>query len=663
MDNSKNITPNGPANFTPSLGNYKDLQPFRYWCYKILPMVYDDSLSYYELLCKVVDYLNKTMEDVETLHGDVSNLHTAYEELQGYVNNYFSTLDVQEEINNKLDNMASSGELYEIIRKYTDPIVNEQNEKINVLKSRMDTFTSLPNGSTTGDAELTDIRVGYNGRVYPTAGDAVRDQNAELNIDLSRLSNLIRMVSDSMVNPNVVTIPSPINLIGTFEAGGIQGNNGEPNEYKNAFRNSEPVSYVANVTVKPLKNSIVYIHKYYKGKWIGQVARLEGEQTYTIDNNITVKIVILGDNYITLENINSYISLTYDINYKFKDYLFDILLSTTESIKKYSASNSGNIINKDGMELGGYPKGYYTDYIPIIGYSTILYTANINVSGNYVSFYDENKKYIPDISIPSTTAAASIKSDYIDITGNKYNKARYIRVNYYGEEFKNAVILIKNNSVLSGLVINALGDSITSTDYTVPNWWQMISKECNCNFNNYGVSGTSIAYNKYREEHFGKCFAERVAELDTNADCVIVMGGTNDDETPRGNWNDMVNTTFYGALNIIMSKLSNNFTGKPILFCTPIQKADDYANNISDPLSALNALSSTDTMSLQLRAEAIKAKASQYGFEVLDLYNHSGINGADANKIYYRTGDKFHPSEKGQKCLKIKIKRELEDIN
>ena len=111
MSKVRSITPLQPADFTPELGNYKTLQPFRYWCQKVLPLVYDDSLSYYELLCKVVDYLNKTMEDVETLHGDVTNLHAAYDELQSYVNNYFSTLDVQEEINNKLDEMVNNGEL------------------------------------------------------------------------------------------------------------------------------------------------------------------------------------------------------------------------------------------------------------------------------------------------------------------------------------------------------------------------------------------------------------------------------------------------------------------------------------------------------------------------------------------------------------------------
>ena len=100
------------------MGNYIDLKPFKFWCQKVLPLVYDDSLSYYELLCKVVDYLNKTIENVETLHSDVTNLHTDYEKLQSYVNNYFSSLDVQEEINNKLDDMVNNGELDILFSKY-----------------------------------------------------------------------------------------------------------------------------------------------------------------------------------------------------------------------------------------------------------------------------------------------------------------------------------------------------------------------------------------------------------------------------------------------------------------------------------------------------------------------------------------------------------------
>lgn len=142
----RSITPLPPADFTPSMGNYKTLQPFRYWCQKVLPLVYDDSLSYYELLCKVVDYLNKTMEDVKTLHGDVNNLHKAYVELQSYVNNYFSTLDVQEEINNKLDEMFSSGQLDKLLMLFIpygtpemygakgDGVTDDTNAFVEVLK-------------------------------------------------------------------------------------------------------------------------------------------------------------------------------------------------------------------------------------------------------------------------------------------------------------------------------------------------------------------------------------------------------------------------------------------------------------------------------------------------------------------------------------------------
>ena len=132
---ARGIVKKDPADFTPTLGNYTDLQPFRFWCQKVLPLVYDDSLSYYELLCKVVDYLNKTMEDVGVLEGDVTKLHKAYKELQGYVNDYFSTLDVQEEINNKLDEMANNGTLGEILKSVitvNQPVlVNNKEEMVN----------------------------------------------------------------------------------------------------------------------------------------------------------------------------------------------------------------------------------------------------------------------------------------------------------------------------------------------------------------------------------------------------------------------------------------------------------------------------------------------------------------------------------------------------
>lgn len=58
----------------------------------------------------------------------------------------------------------------------------EARERATAAEARMDTFTKLGNGSTTGDAELRDIRVGLNGIVYANAGSAVREQIRETRV-------------------------------------------------------------------------------------------------------------------------------------------------------------------------------------------------------------------------------------------------------------------------------------------------------------------------------------------------------------------------------------------------------------------------------------------------------------------------------------------------
>lgn len=65
-----------------------DLKSFRMWCQKVLPLVYDDSLSYYEVLCKVVTYLNNVIEGTNGVIDDVEDLRNDLATVQNWINNF-----------------------------------------------------------------------------------------------------------------------------------------------------------------------------------------------------------------------------------------------------------------------------------------------------------------------------------------------------------------------------------------------------------------------------------------------------------------------------------------------------------------------------------------------------------------------------------------------
>lgn len=100
--------------------NYIKLPPFKWFILENFPFIEADfdALTNWQLFCKLGKEINKIINSENTLGTQMENLTNAFIELQNYVTNYFDTLDVQDEINNKLDEMAESGELAEIISQY-----------------------------------------------------------------------------------------------------------------------------------------------------------------------------------------------------------------------------------------------------------------------------------------------------------------------------------------------------------------------------------------------------------------------------------------------------------------------------------------------------------------------------------------------------------------
>ena len=60
----------------------KAVFPLRFWCQRVLPAVYDDSLSYYEAVCKMGSKLNEIIAIVNDSDSTLADMQDAIKELQ-----------------------------------------------------------------------------------------------------------------------------------------------------------------------------------------------------------------------------------------------------------------------------------------------------------------------------------------------------------------------------------------------------------------------------------------------------------------------------------------------------------------------------------------------------------------------------------------------------
>ena len=66
----------------------KDLKHFIFWCNKVLPLAYDNSLSYYEVLCKCVNYINDMIDNMQIVGNELDELKRELAEVQKWINEF-----------------------------------------------------------------------------------------------------------------------------------------------------------------------------------------------------------------------------------------------------------------------------------------------------------------------------------------------------------------------------------------------------------------------------------------------------------------------------------------------------------------------------------------------------------------------------------------------
>ena len=74
--------------------NFNDVKTFRFWCQKVLPLVYDDSLSYYEVLCKIVEYINNLIKTDNEIFATIDKMRSDIAVLQNWIDNFDNNMTV-----------------------------------------------------------------------------------------------------------------------------------------------------------------------------------------------------------------------------------------------------------------------------------------------------------------------------------------------------------------------------------------------------------------------------------------------------------------------------------------------------------------------------------------------------------------------------------------
>ena len=238
----------------------------------IIPTSYKDSMSYYETLAWLCKYLEETVIPTVNQNGEaVEELQALYVQLKNYVEHYFDNLDVQEEINNKLDEMANDGTLANIINQEIFGEINARLDTLEATKTMIVIGDSYSNNAQSGTPLwYTYIASWHKLNVYTNASDG-QGYGTGTNTFLTQLTTANNHFTDKSVIDRIYIVGG-LNDLGN--------NNLTANQFLTAVNNT--LNYaVTNFPNIPIYVIGIFPFQYYNF-YSGQTG-LETRRAYTFE--------------------------------------------------------------------------------------------------------------------------------------------------------------------------------------------------------------------------------------------------------------------------------------------------------------------------------------------------------------------------------------------
>lgn len=231
--------------------NIQNLKPFPRFCMSIgaIPTSYMYSLSYEEQLLWLCKFLQDTVIPAVNNNGQaVAELQALYIQLKDYVDNYFKNLDVQQEINKKLDEMAEDGTLAQIVNQYISNCIlsfkNVESMKSseyaieNSICRTLGYYQENDNGGSYYIISSTNLpySITLNNGLY---ANFINPNNHEINIkqfgvigdgltddttSFTNALNYIKNIGGSIINNNTILLKSSISIEDFTANCNLQGN-------------------------------------------------------------------------------------------------------------------------------------------------------------------------------------------------------------------------------------------------------------------------------------------------------------------------------------------------------------------------------------------------------------------------------------------------------